>query len=285
MFQNIPIQLIVILIFLGISAVSWTLKKLGEQRAIREAQARAARERDELLRTGRPPESAAPERPPLVAQDDATARLKELAAKRQAQLNELRRQAQAKARAQGTPAPTPQAAPTSAPRPGQTRELWPGGPVVVVAPAPPGGAPAPVAPTLAPVPQRRAATAGAPSTDPRQLDAARKRAERARAEVSKRVQMAEDAADARRAAELREKRRRAENAADSVTRAAERVDGGTSRRNQPRPATQGPSAAHSARAMLDRLSTPEAWRQAIVVSEVLGQPVSVRDRHGAVGLS
>lgn len=90
-----------IVIVMAISAISWIAQRLKEQAAIKQAKDRLAQERNEELRTGR---AAAPS-PTQQAQTSDAQALQDLAARRQAQLRELRaRQMQ---QGQGVPTPPP----------------------------------------------------------------------------------------------------------------------------------------------------------------------------------
>jgi hypothetical protein len=120
------INLIVIALIVGFSALSWLARKLQEQAARKRALEEIERRRAELLRTGKDPGVVV--EPVLSAQE---ARLQEIAARRQAQLQELRRRAQMRqqqggsvtARVPGlpprasTPVPVPMPRPAPSPRP------------------------------------------------------------------------------------------------------------------------------------------------------------------------
>lgn len=94
------IQIIVLLLFVGFSVLSWVFRKLQEQAQVRRVQMERERRQMEMLRTGKPGEN---EPPPAAPTSDAE-RLRDLAARRQAQLQELRRRAQERVRAgQGRP--------------------------------------------------------------------------------------------------------------------------------------------------------------------------------------
>ena len=88
-----------IIIVMAISGISWIAQRLKEQAAIKQAKDRLAQERNEELRTGR---AAAPSPTQQSQTSDAQA-LQDLAARRQAQLRELR----ARQMQQGQAAPTP----------------------------------------------------------------------------------------------------------------------------------------------------------------------------------
>jgi hypothetical protein len=85
-------QLIIFLIVMAFSALSWVIGYLKEQSRIKKAKDEQKRRFEESLRTGRPVDE------PVRAKDPAA----DLAARRQAQLQELRRQqVEERARAQG----------------------------------------------------------------------------------------------------------------------------------------------------------------------------------------
>lgn len=116
---------------MGISAISWILQRLKEQAAIKQARDEIARAKNEELRTGR---SSAPTAPKAVAQTETQA-LQDLAARRQAQLRELRTRQMQQGQPQSTtppvvltPPPARRPAP-SAPQHGTLRPTpLPGGP-------------------------------------------------------------------------------------------------------------------------------------------------------------
>jgi hypothetical protein len=77
-------HLILVLIFFAFSALSWLIGKLREQAAIKKARDENRRARDEELRTGRVAEA------PSQTRGGELAELRELAAKRQEQLRQMR---------------------------------------------------------------------------------------------------------------------------------------------------------------------------------------------------
>jgi hypothetical protein len=77
-------HLILVLLFFAFSAVSWVVGKLREQAAIKKARDEMKRARDEELRTGRAVAQPAPTRGGELAE------LRELAMKRQQQLQQMR---------------------------------------------------------------------------------------------------------------------------------------------------------------------------------------------------
>jgi hypothetical protein len=154
------LQIIVLLLVLGASGLHWILNKLKEQAAIKRAQTERARREEEMLRTGRvmpyeeaqqPGRAQAP-----VTPAEARERLAEIARRRQAQLEQARRESQ-----RTIPPPAPARAPArgGASGPPPIIVMGPSGPIVVPrpqqrpAPASPRPAPAPAA-SRQPRPQR-----------------------------------------------------------------------------------------------------------------------------------
>jgi hypothetical protein len=123
-------QLIGFILVVGLSALSWMFQKIAEQRQKKKAQDVAERRKLESLRTGRSEE--APAAPTASRQQD-------LAAKRQAQLEELRRRAADRARQHGQqPGPVVTGAPMPRPVPAKIQRSAPityipgsSGPIVV----------------------------------------------------------------------------------------------------------------------------------------------------------
>ncbi|MBM4107931.1 MAG: hypothetical protein FJ255_03835 [Phycisphaerae bacterium] len=103
------VNLLVVAMIVGFSAIGWVVRKLQEQAAKKRAIEEVERRRSELLRTGKDPALGGPAGPPMTEQE---ARLREIAARRQAQLQELRRRAQARQQQEG-PGPVVVRAPTA----------------------------------------------------------------------------------------------------------------------------------------------------------------------------
>jgi hypothetical protein len=142
-------QFLVIILALSASGIGWVFKKLTEQAIIRRAQADQHRRVEEMLRTGRDPGAAmaagrsAGTMAPTAA--EARERLADLARRRQAQMDQLRRQG----RSNGSDAPartattlTPPTSPSTSPAPSPLIIMGPHGPITI--PRPPS-APAPTA--------------------------------------------------------------------------------------------------------------------------------------------
>lgn len=135
--QNL--QLYIFLIIIGFSVLQWVIRKLNEQSQVRKLKAEQERRRMEALRTGRPDPTTQQRREqprPQPAgrqsgqasgqsgqsygQTDARARLREIQARREAQLEALRRQRSQQAQpTQQTrqPEPAKQPQPSRSPQP------------------------------------------------------------------------------------------------------------------------------------------------------------------------
>lgn len=187
-------QLIGFVLVVGLSALSWLFQKVAEQREKKRRVDLAEKRTLETLRTGREPTEG--EVPPSV-----TSRQQELAAKRQAQLEELRRRQQERARQQTQPrpsatvelprprAPQPAPGPTRPPRAQPPIVFIPGssGPIVVTPrkPARPGPqARTPARPPAQQVPRAGKRPAAAPRQRPSQRIAPAQPQERPAASAS-----------------------------------------------------------------------------------------------------
>lgn len=230
------VQLIVLVLVFGFSALSWVFRKLGEQRAKKRAQDIIEQRKLEALRTGRSVEI-------VVVEDDKEIRAREQAARRRAQIEELRRRQQERMRAQGSRVSIPPAPPTVPPvRTPPTRPLPPiirvpgsSGPTVPQRPA----RPREIRPVPVPRPQRAA---------PVQQE--RKRPQQSR--PSRRVPEPTP-----------ETPRVPASAAPSVA-----------------PVAAQDAAARPATPMLagmERPRTAAEWRRAIVLNELLSPPKAMRD--------
>lgn len=264
-------NLILFLIFIGLPLLQWIAQKIKEQRDAAKAKENIRRRQEETLRTGRAPsedERDARDRASTQARVDAAQR--EAMQKRQEQLRELRRkqmqaQAEARARARQTqstrPRPTPTARapqqPTNrpsprtaqAPVPQQPRHSQPSPPAQRSRPSqPPPARPASVAER----PGGTRASEFERITRQRQIEAAKRQAilqaqsqESDRlGESSVRPMLAETLGAAKRAASLT-----APDASDATTSGAD---------------------------LLSNLDADD-WRRGIVLAEVLGRPISLRD--------
>lgn len=254
-------QLIIFLIVMAFSALSWVIGYLKEQSRIKKVKDEQKRRFEESLRTGRSAEE------PVLQKDPAA----DLAARRQAQLQELRRQqmeerargqggvvvARAPGSAGGAGAPGTLGGPGSQQRPGRGQ--------IVIQRAPNTGAQRGQRRDPQQQPARPARDTPPPTfatgNDPTTLQARRQR-EQAERESAAQMALRIEARDAeRRAAELsaQERERRLAAASTRAASAAKPLGG--------------------ARGLLfDRSggATPEFLRRAILLSEVLGRPVSDR---------
>ena len=100
------VHLIIVLIIVGGSVMKVVFNKLQEQAAKRRAQQEAERRRLEALRTGRDVEPGRPAAPMTQDPRQAPQDLEQLARKRAAQLQELRRMQQQRQRAGGAASPS-----------------------------------------------------------------------------------------------------------------------------------------------------------------------------------
>jgi hypothetical protein len=244
------LQLILIVLVLGFGAVSWIIKWLRQQSAIKQAQSQRQRRFEESLRTGRiEPEKSghpAPGAPPItVSHADARQRLQELAQRRQRQLEELRRRQQGGVGGSPVIQSAP-AAPPPAARPPQ--------PVLVFGPTGPTLRPAPTARPGAQRPQPQPAPTPRPARQPQSRQAAKQQRKRAAA------------AQAALEAEAREAEAVHRLVRDSAAETAEARPGGPTGR-RPSPLALGLPRAGAG---------PEEWRRAILMREILGTPVSLR---------
>lgn len=256
-------QFWIFLLVFGFGAVSWLIRQIQEQSRIRQAKERAKRQYEEQLRTGRTPESAPP-----PAREPRLPRPDDLVARRQAQLNELRRR-----QAQGSPlagagmvvkAPTGQRGVAGLPGTGVRR---PGGAIppsgVVIQRVPPGaGAPDPGGRQSPARPQQRTpAMRPAAPTSGSQLDEQRRREQLQRETVMRQLESQE-----RTRVESERRRRAAEAAAEERKQERERVVAPLS----------AVSPFHEPNGQLRPVSE---LRRLLVASEILGRPLCDRQEH------
>lgn len=254
------IQLIILLLFVGFSVVSWVIRKLQEQSQVRRIQTERERRELEMLRTGRALE---PETPPVATGADSD-RLRDLAARRQAQLQELRRRAQERTRAERGPGGPGRESPVVS-IPGSA------GPIVVErtrTPRPPVAAPPPRPVPLgrSPAPVRRSGQGAAQPPI-----------------ASRTARMGPSPADQRRRPAQPPQREPSRRRAEPVTRPAA----------PPPPAAEAPSPAAvpppqlvgshrgsfstGAVMVAGQKLTPDEWRRAFIVKELLSAPIALRD--------
>lgn len=294
------IEIVLFALIIGSSAVGWVVRKLKEQAEVRQHQAGLERQRLDALRTGRNLETlqGAPGASPTMADADsarpsarpparpmtAEERLREIMAERQRRLEELRRRAQAQTQAQS------KAAPPTATHARSRAPLQPGG-------GPPfsqSQAQAQAnARAKARMEQARAAQARAAQAKAAQQRSAQTSAQSSRGitlntsdgaytnEQQRRDQIARKRAEAEREGALartqQDNYERAErDRADRERAAATIAD--SARRASPVPAGPrlGGISASPVIADAARLS-PGELRKAIIMSEILSPPRSMRD--------
>ncbi len=247
-----------ILLLLG--GLQSAYKAYLRKKAIRDAQQAEAARQQAILRTGRDPlaeQVAAQQRQAQRAEAEALAQ-------RQEALRQLRTQQQ---EAAGRSEQPPVLQPTQTGGGPITRELWPGGPVVVIGGAKPAPAPQPRPAQARPLPprpqeQRRQAKQPSPrpqpqvrSAPPQRRPTAPEQPRQARTTLQSRQESRHDAAYYQRERTLAKMQ-----ASTNVEKASE-----------------APVSAF----VLP--STPQQWRSAIIAAEILGTPVSMRDPESAPG--
>lgn len=258
------IELILFLIIIGSSAISWIVRQLKEKAEIRRRQMELERRRLEALRTGRnletvedaqvsvgPATLPGPASAPTAPATSPEERLRQLMIERQRRIEELRRR-QAQAQSQGTPAAPSQ--------PGRLI-LGPDG---EVRPANRPTAPAqrrqqPQQPRPSHAEQRRQQKAAQQQQGARRVAQQRKAEERAAAERAA-------AAEAVRAETIRQQNAR--DLADQVRAGV--VPAG------PR-AAAAPGSPASGPVLDPRTITRDELRRAVILTEIFGPPVSERE--------
>lgn len=243
------LQYLIIILFLGFSALSWIVRKLQEQKAVKELRDRELRRQESFLRTGRQEErdSTAGHGPPGEARSDID-RLREIIAQEESRHTEKADSGSA----------------SSTPGGPITAELWPGGPVVVISQggattAPTSSGPAPVRPapmTPAPTATSRRSPSVAPARTPSRPASNAPNKKRRR-----------DGQDRSQSVPLDDHQRRA-----AVFRRQVEQEELSERRQIAQ--QQAAHLAAQARTLVPH--TPEDWRRAIIASELLARPVSLR---------
>ncbi len=238
------LQYLIIILFLGFSALSWIVRKLQEQKAVKELRDRELRRQESFLRTGRQEERDSTGRlgPQGEAKGDID-RLREIIAQEESRQIEKADSGSA----------------SSTPGGPITAELWPGGPVVVISQGGPSTAqtstgPAPMRPVPKATSQRSPSVAPARTPSRPASNAPSKKRRRDGQDRSQSVALDDHQ---RRAAVLR---RQAEQEELSERRQIAQQ--------------QAAHLAAQARALVPH--TPEDWRRAIIASELLARPVSLR---------
>jgi hypothetical protein len=265
-------HLIVIAIIFLSSFLSWVFRKLREQKQLKALRDAEARRRDEILRTGRDPAAEEAARTAAMLREvEAEARAREQAAaaevqrqqaemqRRRDELRRLREQRQ-RERVGSSPSQQSQSPQPSAQSQSQsqsqnqgqgsvtTRELWPGGPVVVIA-----------------------RSADEPAEDPRQTFTPAPAPATARAEQPRPRQrtLAADREDYEESVRARQARADAALAAGARQQAAQERKAAAQRTPQTFPLPK----------------TAAQWRSAIVANVILGQPggLAANDGRNAFG--
>lgn len=284
------IQYVVIAVVLLSGAVSWAYQQLVIQRQKQRERSAQEHRAEEYLRTGRDPgapdtaaSQQAPQRapaPPGLPGSDED-RLRELARKRQEQL-----------RRQGAPTSAPRPAPAPSGSGPITRELWPGGPVIVLDTRPlgphtphtsaPPATPKPVSTSSVPAPSRQ----GQPAAP--QRPAQRTQAGPIRPQASTPAQRA---AQSRKQAETnataRAERDRAgvaaRKAVQQARKAAQDLEAASETDAYATPSAGGLTLAPRLGARSGAVMMPQGapgtlsqWRAAIIAAEVLAPPLSLR---------
>lgn len=279
------IELILILMVVGSSAVSWIVKTLMKQAEKRRGQVEQERRRQEALRTGRnlgalespSPASLGPQPgAPSPAAKTPEERLRDLMLERQRRIEELRRRAQAEAQARAgaqgqTGAPARAGAQVRTGVPGQTRPKPQGGPagqgeMVIIGPdglprrvRVPASGGAGVRPAQAGATGQVRSGGNAAADEKRRVERiARQKAEQETARVAARAR--EDAEQAR-----LEQQTAASMAAEA--RQSLVIPGGP---------TTARGAARDRAIPLAAVTTPGDLRRAIVLSEILSPPKALR---------
>lgn len=279
------IELILILMVVGSSAVSWIVKTLMKQAEKRRGQVEQERRRQEALRTGRnlgalespAPASLGPQPgAPSPAAKTPEERLRDLMLERQRRIEELRRRAQAEAQARAgaqgqTGAPARAGAQVRTGVPGQTRPKPQGGPagqgeMVIIGPdglprrvRVPASGGAGVRPAQAGATGQVRSGGNAAADEKRRVERiARQKAEQETARVAARAR--EDAEQAR-----LEQQTAASMAAEA--RQSLVIPGGP---------TTARGAARDRAIPLAAVTTPGDLRRAIVLSEILSPPKALR---------
>jgi hypothetical protein len=268
------INLYIFLLVLAASGLSWLFRQLNEAKERKRALQAEQRRKDEILRTGRDPSETAAN---PMQEADANQRLREIAARRQAQLRELRKKQQAGGEGSGevTARPAPVAGGGSAGGgaggPPVGRELWPGGPVVVAGPR--GGA----GPAQIPAPDR-------PGTNVPRQDVRPKTPKRTAAEPVSMGPVVSTKPTPAAAVKRRAEQRQAAAARQLAQQRAMQEDlsgpGTTSRSMPARVAAVAPERAKPA---WTPPRTTAEWRAALIAAEVLGPPVASRSPNSMPG--
>lgn len=263
------IHLLVVLLIVGSSLLSWIFKKVQEQRARKQITDEIERRKIELLRTGRDPgaemdrvardpNAINPVPPPI---DPEVERREELARRRREQVEELRRRAAQ--RQQGPNAPTPMQTRGPAPAQVQRPTAAPGVQREVVIQLPGGRVLRIPAPAEAPVesrPEQRPSTPR-PPRQPSKKPATKQVSRQANKPTSSRAAGALAASGDADTGESTTQRL-------IETQAAAAYDLPNDRARTP--------VGQVAPVIAGAPMTPEQWRRALIASELLSKPMSLR---------
>ncbi len=240
-------------------------QKAAEQKARRDAQLRTARQQADALRTGRPPEQAVVENPPVATEDQRRARIEALRQQRIQQLQAMREK---------RAGPQPGSPPT--PRPASRPPVRAPAPRAQTAPA----ARSPRPPSQPPAQPRRP---GPGSGRPGQRAAAAPAQKALKTRMPTLKGAGHQPASAPRgptAPAVRRPRpapaeaRRIEQSRNAVGR--QRPPAAHASLLQPVGAAVAPKAPSALRGVRDMLASRARVRQALVVREILDSPVSLR---------
>ncbi|MGP1308731.1 MAG: hypothetical protein ACTS27_00850 [Phycisphaerales bacterium] len=270
-------NLLIFLIFVILPALQWIAQKIKERREAAQAEERIRRRQEETLRTGREPEE---DRQAATARAQARARLeeqqREAMRKRQEQLRELRRkqmqaQAEARARARQNQPTRPRPTPTARPRPTpQAQQQQPARP-----------APARQTPDTAranrysqpsPPPQRsRQSQPARPSSGSGTRPGELRPSEFERITRQRQIEAAKRQAFLQ--AQSEEADRRGEDALRPMLAHL-----------SAKPDVSAPDATEATTSGADLLTdlNPDDWRRGMVLAEVLGKPVALREERDGV---
>lgn len=270
--QNL-MQLIVVLLIFGSSGILALFRKLAEKRAIKRQQELQEEARNDMLRRGKtidrapPPPSVAPPNQ-LESDVEASRQREQMLAERRARLEQLRQQRAQEQTSQSDgnrqpmsqPMSQPQAqVPTGSPGGPIIRELWPGGPVVIINPQ--GGAP--TAPASQPMPMPQPVQPMQPSRSGWTVDEDRSRVQTSdRADIGERTAAAAD--KVRRQAKAAAKQARHRSISQSIDKPVSTEAGVVNEEWNPKEAIP---------------RTPAQWRQAFIMTEVFGPAVANRKEH------
>lgn len=286
------IELVLILMVVGSSAVSWIVRTLKKQAEVRRAQMDQERRRQEALRTGRnlgaleapaPVGTGQQTAAPSPAAKSAEERLRDLMIERQRRIEELRRRAQAEMQARaGAKTQTGASARVGAPiRPGGQGQVGPR-PPVLSAPAGqgdvviigPDGVPRRVRrPGTNPAGTQVGASRGGRAQQPGQAMSGGNAASDERRRVERIARQKADQEAARVAARARED---AEQARLEQQTAASMAAEARQSLAMPGGPTTARGAARDRAVPLAAMTTPSDLRRAIVLSEILSLPKALR---------